>query len=1086
MPSTQICRRQQQINSNIFNMLRPPTKQTATDTINTLSSRLSTATLLEDRRAAILGLRSFAKLYPASVASGALRDLLAGLRRDGEDPDTLKIVLETLFMLFEPDPKSPEASDDIPLWLADEFTQRQDNITALLDLLDTGEFYLRLYSLQILSQVCAARPQRTQEAMFTAPLGVSRITAVLDDKREAVQNEALLLLVALTPTSAELQKVVAFENAFDRVFTLIDGEGGLTHGATTVQDCLSLLGNLLNLNTSNQAYFREIGCVGKVSRLLAQVIKEEESPDGVSEWARPQRDINLWGLLTVLQLFLTKGSQGTPQSQDAFWKSGVVQRVLQIAFHQTFAPNVRARALDTCAAMIRANKGLQELFGDLAVPAVRPAPVIVNGRATPKASSVKSGTSTPSQVEMSNVIESLLELTLETTAAPSFDVRLAACNCVKAFFDGHNGIRGHVLRRAIEGHRSGDDAVPNILTVLLEPPNTRANADPYQQWMAAVLLLHLLLDHPESKELALKVSEAETEAESEDGYEVVTFVQSITSNVVAGVQHPEDERALIGYLMLLSTWLFEDPNAVNDLLGEGSTIQGLISAVKVSSPTMPLVAGLCTFLLGIVYEFSTKDSPIPRATLHAVITKSLSREIYIDKLTKLRESPFLRDFEVLPLTSDSGLPDVYFEQTFVDFFKDNFSRFLRAIDREPGFEVSILTNGVQKGVSRELVDSLRSELDQHKSSLETTQSELTALRQKFEQEQLEHKRTRDSTTVELTRIKHINQSLQSGHEDELKKLQSDLARQTTTIASSHESTLLQLRKEHAVAIEQASRQAKIEKEYLEQRRNALEKEVAKQKENVSRIQAEFEKSTAQGRHIQAEQQSEIDALHEQLKTFQDQLSVARNESEEKLAALKKDHDTKLSEATARADNAEKTITTAKTSLQNELKALHTKLSEAESGKSKAEISLKKAEEDLKKLTSQQTSSQKQEKNSAAELEKSKAENEKMKVELEKAKTEMAKMRKQLEEVNKELKNKESKGKKKSTVEIEKKELEELKANAAKQKDTQSELDDLLIVYAELDAKRAGEKKKLKELGQVVSDDEDEEEDEEDGDDDDVD
>ena len=145
---------------------------------------------------------------------------------------------------------------------------------------------------------------------------------------------------------------------------------------------------------------------------------------------------------------------------------------------------------------------------------------------------------------------------------------LSACNCVKAFFDGHDGIRGHVLRRAIEGHKSGDDAVPNILTVLLEPPNTRANSDPYQQWMAAVLLLHLLLDHPESKELALKVSEAETEAESEDGYEVVTFVQSITSNVVAGVQHPEDERALLGYLMLLSTWLFEEPKAVNDLLGE--------------------------------------------------------------------------------------------------------------------------------------------------------------------------------------------------------------------------------------------------------------------------------------------------------------------------------------------------------------------------------------------------------------------------------------------------------------------------------------------------------------------------------------
>lgn len=83
-----------------------PAKQTATDTINTLSSRLQSATLLEDRRAAILGLRSFAKVYPASVASGALRGLICSLAKDAEDVDTAKVILETLLMLFNPDESS--------------------------------------------------------------------------------------------------------------------------------------------------------------------------------------------------------------------------------------------------------------------------------------------------------------------------------------------------------------------------------------------------------------------------------------------------------------------------------------------------------------------------------------------------------------------------------------------------------------------------------------------------------------------------------------------------------------------------------------------------------------------------------------------------------------------------------------------------------------------------------------------------------------------------------------------------------------------------------------------------------------------
>ena len=122
-------------------MLKTPPLQTATATIDTLCGRLQSATLLEDRRAAILGLRSFAKQYPASVASGSLRELIATLRRDGlgekgssqdesgrrseegtGDVDTIRLVLETLLMLFNPDAGSPEAGDEIAFFMADGFS----------------------------------------------------------------------------------------------------------------------------------------------------------------------------------------------------------------------------------------------------------------------------------------------------------------------------------------------------------------------------------------------------------------------------------------------------------------------------------------------------------------------------------------------------------------------------------------------------------------------------------------------------------------------------------------------------------------------------------------------------------------------------------------------------------------------------------------------------------------------------------------------------------------------------------------------------------------------------------------------------
>lgn len=83
-----------------------PPKQATEATIITLSGRLANATLLEDRRSSILGLRSFADEYPASVASTALRELIDTLRRDVADVDTGKVVLETLLKIVNPKPES--------------------------------------------------------------------------------------------------------------------------------------------------------------------------------------------------------------------------------------------------------------------------------------------------------------------------------------------------------------------------------------------------------------------------------------------------------------------------------------------------------------------------------------------------------------------------------------------------------------------------------------------------------------------------------------------------------------------------------------------------------------------------------------------------------------------------------------------------------------------------------------------------------------------------------------------------------------------------------------------------------------------
>jgi hypothetical protein len=282
-----------------------------------------------------------------AVASSALRGLIAGLSKDGEDVDTVKVTLETLLMLFNPEENSPEASEELALWIADEFTQRQENINLLLDFLDTSDFYSRLYSLQLLSAILASRTERTEECIFTAPLGISRLVAVLDDKRDAIRNEGLSLLTYLTPNSTELQKRVAFEDAFERIFNIIKSEGSLVHGDRVVEDCLILLANLLRFNVSNQSFFREAGCVSKVARLLNDTLREQGNEPEVAEWAKLQRNRNIYALLAVLRLFLVTGGVGTQANQASFWQHGVLNQVLQLAFTRTTEIQIKAEVCTT-------------------------------------------------------------------------------------------------------------------------------------------------------------------------------------------------------------------------------------------------------------------------------------------------------------------------------------------------------------------------------------------------------------------------------------------------------------------------------------------------------------------------------------------------------------------------------------------------------------------------------------------------------------------------------------------------------------------------------------------------------------------
>jgi hypothetical protein len=94
--------------------------------------------------------------------------------------------------------------------------------------------------------------------------------AVLEDKREIIRNgtvcdehslkfiltfmlskEAITMVQALVSQSPDIQKVLAFEGAFEKLFNILTQEGGVD-GGVVAQGALGCLDTLLRFNSSNQ------------------------------------------------------------------------------------------------------------------------------------------------------------------------------------------------------------------------------------------------------------------------------------------------------------------------------------------------------------------------------------------------------------------------------------------------------------------------------------------------------------------------------------------------------------------------------------------------------------------------------------------------------------------------------------------------------------------------------------------------------------------------------------------------------------------------------------------------------------------
>lgn len=680
-----------------------------------LGDRLQHSKFSTDRRSAVLGLKSFSRQYREVVVEYASKALLKTLIKDGDDIVSLKAILETLLILFTkgsntgdetkgwissqsriqsgkyPSPMSSEnfEVDQFSLWIADEFTASSEYLTCLMESLqDHTDFHVRSYAIQLLQALLLTRPAKTKDLFTTIPSSISSAVSVLNDEHDQIRCEAVLFLMALVKDNHNIQKVVAFENTFDTLFKVIREEGGI-RGSIIVQDCLTLFYNLLAYNASNQTFFLETGCVPQLVDLLSdQTSEENESKSPLERIAwHDQRVSNVKLLLEICRTFVEKDNQDLLKRQNTLFECGLFFCVLKLVFAFEIENSLRSLALQVAGDLMMGNTRVQYEFSKLDVPDFDPS--------LPHVSTL-SCVSAP---------QALLNWALLLNSVRCFNIRLLASFCFQCFVENNEDAKLGFLEdqiRTFENQSAlkrvnGDQQQPggekadgfsiryeqaNMLSVLLHYDDG-IKLNPYKPWFAAFFMISLIHDSEKARQCGRAVKVGNEEA----GEEVMGFIQAI-SQILVTTLDLTDLRVTIAYTSLLSFWLFEDFEAVDDFLGDMDTVKAIMSVIMKNGSDATDMADCSNFILiGIAYEFSRISSPCPRPELHNIIIKSLGAENYALKVKKMfkeyTEDRVDNIFTQDHTKDETGLPKVFFIPHYLQLIQQNQYRIKLALLHDP-------------------------------------------------------------------------------------------------------------------------------------------------------------------------------------------------------------------------------------------------------------------------------------------------------------------------------------------------------------------------------------------------------------------
>ncbi|XP_036789607.1 general vesicular transport factor p115-like isoform X3 [Oncorhynchus mykiss] len=586
---------------------------TGAETIHKLCDRVASSTLLEDRRDAVRALKSLSKKYRLEVGTQAMDHLVHILQTDRSDSEILGYALDTLYniicndeeeeqdesedMAAAPpipvsgkhknvpvsDENAQKQEEDLGVLFTDKFLGDSENVTLLLTLLEEFDFHVRWPGVKLLTALLKNQCNQVQGVILVSPMGVSRLMDLLADSREVIRNDGLLLLQQLTKGNAAIQKIVAFENAFERLLDIITEEGS-SDGGIVVEDCLLLLVNLLKNNSSNQNFFKEGSYIQRMKPWF-------EVGDDNSGWSA-QKVTNLHLMLQLVRVMVSPvNSPGATSScQKSMYQCGLLQQLCTILMATGVPADILTETINTVSEVIRGSQINQDYFASVKAPSNPPRPAIV-----------------------------VLLMSMVNERQP-FVLRCAVLYCFQCFLYKNQKGQGEIVATLLPSTIDANSISAGQLLC-----GGLFSADSLSNWCAAVALAHALQDNLTQKEQLLRVQLA-----TSLGKPPVSLLQQCTNILSQGSK----VQTRVGLLMLLCTWISNCPIAVTHFLHNQENVPFLTGQISENlGEDERLVQGLCALLLGIcIYYNDNSLENYTKEKLKQLIEKRIGKENFVEKL----------------------------------------------------------------------------------------------------------------------------------------------------------------------------------------------------------------------------------------------------------------------------------------------------------------------------------------------------------------------------------------------------------------------------------------------------------------------